>query len=97
MKVHRPSDEQLAQAGRFAEALHDGTYCADPSPYHADLVRSLVDEVRMLRDGIKRALPSQPGKWSEGAGDPNDPICLLLCQIEFLENRIADLEDERDL
>ncbi len=54
-------------------------------------------EVERLRAGIRQVLPSQPGKWSEGAGDENDPICLLLCQIEFLENRIADMEDERDI
>jgi hypothetical protein len=46
----RATADQLDQAERFAEALHVGAYCADPSPYHADLVRALVAEVRALRE-----------------------------------------------
>lgn len=45
---------------------------------------------------IRAALPSKPGKWSEGA-DPNDLVALVKSCLEFLEDKIADLEDERDL
>ena len=76
-----------------AERARRLTYELETAHKHA---AELQVRVEYLEAGIKRVLPSKPGKWSEGAGNPDDLICLLMCQIEFLEDRVADLEDEKE-
>lgn len=55
----RITDEECECVAAFAEAINDGTFCLDGSPFHADLIRRLLAERAALireRDGLRTAL-----------------------------------------
>lgn len=52
-------------------------------------------KLERVKAEARASLPSELGKWSEGANQ-DDVISLLRSCIEFLEDAAADREDERD-
>lgn len=66
-------DKTLQELRRLAEGMATGEYVADPSPYHAELLTELLDEVASLRAALS------------GRPDLDHPVCV--CGRMMLESR----------
>jgi hypothetical protein len=42
--------EEIGCLERFGVAIHEGTYCPDPSPFHGELIEKAVRELRAAAD-----------------------------------------------